>query len=83
MFCILHNQAKEDVEATEETTTTTTTTKSSKKDVEHVYYGPRVKEGEYVFGVAHIYASFNDTFVVSAIFAMLMLWLNPLIISRF
>jgi small subunit ribosomal protein S14e len=25
--------------------------------------GPQVKEGENVFGVAHIYASFNDTFV--------------------
>merc|ERR1712137_1417586 len=28
-----------------------------------VYYGPRVREGEFVFGVCHIYASFNDTFV--------------------
>jgi len=28
-----------------------------------VNYGPKVKEGEHVFGVAHIYASFNDTFV--------------------
>eukprot|EP00475_Leptophrys_vorax_P003251 TRINITY_DN11908_c0_g1_i1.p1 TRINITY_DN11908_c0_g1~~TRINITY_DN11908_c0_g1_i1.p1 ORF type:complete len:156 (-),score=39.04 TRINITY_DN11908_c0_g1_i1:137-604(-) len=27
------------------------------------YVGPRIKEGELVFGVAHIYASFNDTFV--------------------
>jgi len=27
------------------------------------YQGPRVREGEKVFGVAHIYASFNDTFV--------------------
>ncbi len=26
-------------------------------------FGPKVKEGEHVFGVAHIYASFNDTFV--------------------
>ncbi|CDR36258.1 RHTO0S01e17700g1_1 [Rhodotorula toruloides] len=25
--------------------------------------GPNVKEGELVFGVAHIFASFNDTFV--------------------
>ena len=25
--------------------------------------GPQVAEGELVFGVAHIYASFNDTFV--------------------
>ena len=31
---------------------------------EKAYYGPRVKEGEHVFGIAHIYASFNDTFVV-------------------
>ncbi len=26
--------------------------------------GPKVAEGEHVFGVAHIFASFNDTFVV-------------------
>jgi hypothetical protein len=26
--------------------------------------GPRAMEGELVFGVAHIFASFNDTFVV-------------------
>ena len=25
--------------------------------------GPQVAEGELVYGVAHIYASFNDTFV--------------------
>jgi ribosomal protein S11 len=25
--------------------------------------GPTTREGEYVFGVAHIFASFNDTFV--------------------
>ena len=30
---------------------------------EQVVLGPQAKEGEYVFGVAHIYASFNDTFV--------------------
>jgi len=30
---------------------------------ERTYYGPKVKAGEEVFGVAHIYASFNDTFV--------------------
>lgn len=29
-------------------------------------YGPRVKPGEHVFGICHIYASFNDTFVVRA-----------------
>jgi len=28
-----------------------------------VALGPQVAEGELVFGVAHIYASFNDTFV--------------------
>jgi len=28
------------------------------------YVGPTVREGELVFGVAHIFASFNDTFVV-------------------
>jgi hypothetical protein len=32
---------------------------------EEVSLGPKVKEGEEVFAVAHIYASFNDTFVVS------------------
>lgn len=30
---------------------------------ERTNFGPKVKEGEQVFGVAHIYASFNDTFV--------------------
>lgn len=32
---------------------------------ERVSLGPKVAEGEDVFGVAHIFASFNDTFVVS------------------
>jgi ribosomal protein S11 len=27
---------------------------------------PNAREGEHVFGVAHIFASFNDTFVVRA-----------------
>merc|ERR1719502_1706897 len=27
------------------------------------YVGPNAREGELVFGVAHIYASYNDTFV--------------------
>jgi ribosomal protein S11 len=26
--------------------------------------GPGARDGEHVFGVAHIFASFNDTFVV-------------------
>lgn len=30
--------------------------------------GLRVKDGEHVFGIAHIYASMNDTFVVSIFF---------------
>lgn len=27
--------------------------------------GPAVRDGEHAFGVAHIFASFNDTFIVS------------------
>ncbi|CAI5511451.1 unnamed protein product [Closterium sp. Naga37s-1] len=47
---------------------TTTTAMSSKKKVKEVKEekgpaGPQVREGEIVFGVAHIFASFNDTFV--------------------
>lgn len=30
---------------------------------DNVTLGPAVREGEHVFGVAHIFASFNDTFV--------------------
>ncbi|KAJ3214104.1 ribosomal protein S14, S11 [Dinochytrium kinnereticum] len=30
---------------------------------ENIQLGPQVREGEVVFGVAHIFASFNDTFV--------------------
>lgn len=36
--------------------------KVQKEEVQ-VSLGPQVREGEVVFGVAHIYASFNDTFV--------------------
>ncbi|KAF8511458.1 40S ribosomal protein S14 [Gautieria morchelliformis] len=36
--------------------------KAPKEDAA-VQLGPQVAEGEIVFGVAHIYASFNDTFV--------------------
>lgn len=32
---------------------------------ENVTLGPATREGEQVFGVAHIFASFNDTFIVS------------------
>ncbi|KAI8984030.1 hypothetical protein BDF20DRAFT_857628 [Mycotypha africana] len=37
--------------------------KAAPKAVEKVTLGPQVREGELVFGVAHIFASFNDTFV--------------------
>ena len=37
--------------------------KASGEVAEVVRLGPVVREGEQVFGVAHIYASFNDTFV--------------------
>merc|ERR1712126_633567 len=37
--------------------------KQRQKTEEVVQLGPQVAEGENVFGVAHIYASFNDTFV--------------------
>lgn len=33
------------------------------KEEAQVSLGPQVREGEIVFGVAHIFASFNDTFV--------------------
>lgn len=33
------------------------------KTEENVTLGPATREGELVFGVAHIFASFNDTFV--------------------
>uniref|UniRef100_A0A0D9W4P5 30S ribosomal protein S11, chloroplastic n=1 Tax=Leersia perrieri TaxID=77586 RepID=A0A0D9W4P5_9ORYZ len=36
-------------------------TREPKED--NVTLGPTVREGEYVFGVAHIFASFNDTFI--------------------
>eukprot|EP00441_Pelagodinium_beii_P037303 CAMPEP_0197647090 /NCGR_PEP_ID=MMETSP1338-20131121/24139_1 /TAXON_ID=43686 ORGANISM="Pelagodinium beii, Strain RCC1491" /NCGR_SAMPLE_ID=MMETSP1338 /ASSEMBLY_ACC=CAM_ASM_000754 /LENGTH=164 /DNA_ID=CAMNT_0043220799 /DNA_START=63 /DNA_END=555 /DNA_ORIENTATION=- len=37
--------------------------KKAAAPVEAVSLGPQVREGEVVFGVAHIFASFNDTFV--------------------
>ena len=36
---------------------------------ENIQLGPQAREGENVFGVAHIFASFNDTFVVRCSFA--------------
>ena len=38
--------------------------------------GPQAREGENVFGVAHIFASFNDTFVVSHNFEYLSSFLD-------
>lgn len=35
----------------------------AQKEEAQVQLGPQVVEGENVFGVAHIFASFNDTFV--------------------
>ena len=37
--------------------------KRENKEEVQVSLGPQVGDGENVFGVAHIYASFNDTFV--------------------
>ena len=37
--------------------------KKARAEQENVSLGPTVREGENVFGVAHIFASFNDTFV--------------------
>ena len=37
--------------------------KKIRQPKEEVVLGPQAKEGENVFGVAHIFASFNDTFV--------------------
>ncbi len=37
--------------------------KKEKTEEVQVSLGPQVREGQEVFGVAHIYASFNDTFV--------------------
>jgi len=50
----------EEVDAEEEATEK----KAVKKGEEKIFWGPKnIKEGEHVFGVCHIYASFNDTFV--------------------
>ena len=37
--------------------------KTRTTEQENVSLGPATREGENVFGVAHIFASFNDTFV--------------------
>merc|ERR1712174_35643 len=37
--------------------------RKERKQEEIVKLGPTVREGEHVFGVVHIFASFNDTFV--------------------
>ena len=43
--------------------------------------GPGAREGEQVFGVAHIFASFNDTFVVCM--SKVLLNLHPEILFLF
>ncbi|KAJ1989843.1 ribosomal 40S subunit protein S14B [Dimargaris cristalligena] len=47
------------------TSTTVTSSKKAKKvqPEQNISLGPQVREGELVFGVARIFASFNDTFV--------------------
>ncbi len=35
----------------------------TQKQEQNIQLGPQVAAGDNVFGVAHIYASFNDTFV--------------------
>ena len=45
--------------------------KTAPKQEENIQLGPQAREGENVFGVAHIFASFNDTFVVIFIFFMI------------
>lgn len=46
-----------------------------KQEEQVVSLGPQVSEGEDVFGTAHIFASFNDTFVhvtdLSGLFSLL------------
>merc|ERR1712230_272396 len=37
--------------------------KAARPAQENISLGPQVRDGELVFGVAHIFASFNDTFV--------------------
>lgn len=37
--------------------------KKAAQQEENISLGPQVPEGEEVFGVCHIFASFNDTFV--------------------
>merc|ERR1712199_124448 len=50
--------------ATRDTTIATMAPKrKERKQEETVTLGPQVREGEHVFGVVHIFASFNDTFV--------------------
>ena len=42
---------------------------------ENVTLGPAVRDGEHVFGVAHIFASFNDTFIVSIIIGLNLIYI--------
>lgn len=50
--------------------------KGKVKEEENIQLGPQVPDGELVFGVAHIFASFNDTFVhVTDLSGRYVLWL--------
>jgi hypothetical protein len=48
--------------------------KKEKAVEEVVTLAPKVAEGEEYFAVAHIFASFNDTFVVSAAWCIIIVW---------
>merc|ERR1712154_331149 len=50
-------------EATHTTSASMAPKRKERKQEETVTLGPQVREGEHVFGVVHIFASFNDTFV--------------------
>lgn len=51
---------------------------------ENITLGPAVKDGEHVFGVAHIFASFNDTFIVSrGLFLICILGYVPFLVVIF
>ncbi len=57
--------------------------RKEKKEKEILYFGPKVTDGENVFAIAHIYASFNNTFLVckiSTYFRMLFIFLQFILV---
>ena len=56
--------------------------KGKKQEEENVQLGPQVAEGENVFGVAHIFASFNDTFVHVTDLSGRWVWLHVLCVYQ-